>query len=431
VELHRHADDELRLVGLRHLRPHGHRRQVGDAQDRRGGLVGVEGLALDRRDRHHGAVDRRDDPRIGEVDLVGGDDRGLADDLGLRLGQLRVEHAHVGERDVEGIAARRVGREHDVLASRLRLRQPPLRLLLRQHAVQPRELGAIGLGARLVDARVDLGEQRSGMDLVADLHEQPLQLARNLRADIDIAERLQRPERADDVVDVPARHFHGGHSALGRFATAEQPPPARSRHGERQHAGDGQPRPARSTRASGAWLGRRAPRRRKRAAGRLGNRRQGEHVRGIAHRAPPAASAGFGGILIGRRSRRCSKVDTGACAICRDRQRLSCSEVGGTVQLRTAAAPPTGDWRGRGGQMIKDLYRHVWRTSGRHQVLLSVLSVTLFLLELAPLELQRRIVNGAVGGEAFTAIASLCLLYVVMALVQGGLKMLLNIYGDP
>jgi len=78
--------------------------------------------------------------------------------------------------------------------------------------------------------------------------------------------------------------------------------------------------------------------------------------------------------------------------------------------------------------MIKDLYQHVWKTSGRHQVLLSVLSVTLFLLELAPLELQRRIVNGAVGREAFTAIASLCLLYVVVALVQGGLKMLLNIY---
>jgi len=70
--------------------------------------------------------------------------------------------------------------------------------------------------------------------------------------------------------------------------------------------------------------------------------------------------------------------------------------------------------------VIKDLYRYVWKISSRDQVILSVLSVTLFLLELAPLELQRRIVNSAVDRRAFEVIGLLCLLYVVAVLVQGG-----------
>jgi len=77
---------------------------------------------------------------------------------------------------------------------------------------------------------------------------------------------------------------------------------------------------------------------------------------------------------------------------------------------------------------VKDLYRYVWQVSGRDQVILSVLSVALFLLELAPLELQRRIVNAAVGHHAFGVIGRLGLLYVMVALVQGGLKLILNVY---
>jgi ABC-type bacteriocin/lantibiotic exporter with double-glycine peptidase domain len=77
---------------------------------------------------------------------------------------------------------------------------------------------------------------------------------------------------------------------------------------------------------------------------------------------------------------------------------------------------------------VKDLYRYVWKVSGRDQVILSVLSVALFLLELAPLELQRRIVNGAVGHQKFEIIGLLCLLYITVALVQGSLKLILNVY---
>ena len=92
--------------------------------------------------------------------------------------------------------------------------------------------------------------------------------------------------------------------------------------------------------------------------------------------------------------------------------------------MSEAVLPTPGDHV----RVIKDLYRYVWKISGRDQVILSVLSVTLFLLELAPLELQRRIVNSAVDRQAFEVIGLLCLLYVMAVLVQGGIKLFLNVY---
>ena len=71
----------------------------------------------------------------------------------------------------------------------------------------------------------------------------------------------------------------------------------------------------------------------------------------------------------------------------------------------------------------QDLYRYVWRTSARSQVLLAALAVGVFLLELAPLELQRRIVNNAVESATYHVIALLCGLYLVVVLTQGGLKL--------
>jgi ABC-type multidrug transport system fused ATPase/permease subunit len=78
--------------------------------------------------------------------------------------------------------------------------------------------------------------------------------------------------------------------------------------------------------------------------------------------------------------------------------------------------------------MVKDLYRYIWKVSARDQVLLSLLAVALFLIELAPLELQRRIVNGAVEGRGFEFIGLLCLVYVAVTLVHGGLKLVMNVY---
>jgi ABC-type bacteriocin/lantibiotic exporter with double-glycine peptidase domain len=78
--------------------------------------------------------------------------------------------------------------------------------------------------------------------------------------------------------------------------------------------------------------------------------------------------------------------------------------------------------------MVKDLYRYIWKVSARQQVILSLLAIGVFLLEMVPLELQRRIVNDAVEHRDFKFIGLLCLLYVVVVVAQGGLKLAMNVY---
>lgn len=78
--------------------------------------------------------------------------------------------------------------------------------------------------------------------------------------------------------------------------------------------------------------------------------------------------------------------------------------------------------------MIKALYRYIWQTSARDQIVLSLMSAGVFVLELIPLELQRRIVNAAVHRQDFDLIVKLCLVYLAVALVHGGLKLVTNVY---
>ncbi|MBM3347492.1 MAG: ABC transporter ATP-binding protein, partial [Betaproteobacteria bacterium] len=78
--------------------------------------------------------------------------------------------------------------------------------------------------------------------------------------------------------------------------------------------------------------------------------------------------------------------------------------------------------------MIREYYRFIWKVSGRRQLALSAMAIALFLLELVPLELQRRIVNGAVDHREFSYIGLLCLAYVGISLTHGGLKLVLNVF---
>ena len=77
---------------------------------------------------------------------------------------------------------------------------------------------------------------------------------------------------------------------------------------------------------------------------------------------------------------------------------------------------------------MKELYRYIWKVSGRQQVLLSMLAAGLFLVQLAPLELQRRIINDATARADFRTIGWLCAAYVLVVIVQGGLKLATNVY---
>src|SRR5580700_786951 len=86
--------------------------------------------------------------------------------------------------------------------------------------------------------------------------------------------------------------------------------------------------------------------------------------------------------------------------------------------------PPSG-----GVAEIPDhIYHYVLATSGWHQLVLVGLTVAVFLLEVVPLELQRRIVNDLVKHREYWSIVMLAAVYAGTVLVQGGTKLVLNIY---
>ena len=78
--------------------------------------------------------------------------------------------------------------------------------------------------------------------------------------------------------------------------------------------------------------------------------------------------------------------------------------------------------------MPQTIFGYVWRVSRRHQLGLCLLSVTVFLLSAVPLELQRRIVNDAIGKGALDTIIWLAIAYAVVAVAEGAFKLWLNIY---
>ena len=78
--------------------------------------------------------------------------------------------------------------------------------------------------------------------------------------------------------------------------------------------------------------------------------------------------------------------------------------------------------------MPATLFGYIWKLSAAHQVGLCVLSITVFALSAVPLELQRRIVNDAIAKGAVDAIIWLAIAYAAVALLEGAVKLVLNIY---
>ena len=78
--------------------------------------------------------------------------------------------------------------------------------------------------------------------------------------------------------------------------------------------------------------------------------------------------------------------------------------------------------------MPRNIFAYAWRSTGRHQVGLAILSIAVFLLSAAPLELQRRIINTIVEHGPFATLTWLALAYAGVALAEQSLKLLLNIY---
>jgi ABC-type multidrug transport system fused ATPase/permease subunit len=70
----------------------------------------------------------------------------------------------------------------------------------------------------------------------------------------------------------------------------------------------------------------------------------------------------------------------------------------------------------------------VWRLSAADQIWAAFLSIAVALLDTAPIEVQRRIVNAITQGHEFQPVLILTLIYGALVLVQGLTKLLLNVY---
>lgn len=80
------------------------------------------------------------------------------------------------------------------------------------------------------------------------------------------------------------------------------------------------------------------------------------------------------------------------------------------------------------GELPQNVFRYILEASWLHQLLLLVLTVAIFLLEVVPLELQRRVVNNLVKHRDYQLVIILCAVYAGIIFVQGGAKLALNIY---
>src|SRR6516164_3307041 len=81
-----------------------------------------------------------------------------------------------------------------------------------------------------------------------------------------------------------------------------------------------------------------------------------------------------------------------------------------------------------GYQLPKTIFRYVFAVSWPHQIALVTLTVVTFLLEVAPLEIQRRVVNDLVKERSFKLVITLCAAYASVVVLQGTTKLVVNVY---
>src|ERR1700709_1688081 len=107
-------------------------------------------------------------------------------------------------------------------------------------------------------------------------------------------------------------------------------------------------------------------------------------------------------------------------------------DVAHTTPENLQSDQPDPAWRparaSGAAEMPRNIFRYVLKTSGWHQLFLLLLTIGVFLLEVVPLELQRRIVNDLVKHRDYWLIIVLCAAYARVVLLQGGTKLVLNVY---
>ncbi len=89
------------------------------------------------------------------------------------------------------------------------------------------------------------------------------------------------------------------------------------------------------------------------------------------------------------------------------------------------AIPETGD-----PTPARTLAGYVWRMSGWHQAAISVIALIVAALAMAPLELQRRLVNDGIGGGELDLVIGLGALWLGFVLSTGAIKYGLRLYQE-
>jgi ABC-type multidrug transport system fused ATPase/permease subunit len=94
--------------------------------------------------------------------------------------------------------------------------------------------------------------------------------------------------------------------------------------------------------------------------------------------------------------------------------------------LRTTAT--TGRHLGPRPALPPTIFGYIRRYTLRHQFALAALSIVVFLLSTAPLEIQRWVVNDAINRGAIASIVWLAVGYAGVAFTEGAVKLVMNIY---
>jgi len=81
-----------------------------------------------------------------------------------------------------------------------------------------------------------------------------------------------------------------------------------------------------------------------------------------------------------------------------------------------------------GSPLPNTIFRYVLAVSWPHQIAVVTLTVVTFLLEVAPLEIQRRVVNDLVKERSFKLVITLCAAYAGVVVLQGTTKLVVNVY---
>src|ERR1035441_609310 len=214
------ADLDADNIGFGDLRPDGHDGQVGNPQDGRRLLIGVERLAFEHADGNHLAGHGRGDFGVAEIGFGGVDGGRSLSHLGRERIYVGGSNIVVGAGDVTVVAGDdRLGKKFLVAVAE-HLGKRKLRLLegaLRGHVLQ----GCVGRGERGVrQNRVDRSEELVDYHLVSAFDLERFQLAGGLSAHIDIVDGLEDAGRHDGAFDIAAFDGSGG---IEHFGFAKRP----------------------------------------------------------------------------------------------------------------------------------------------------------------------------------------------------------------